>query len=264
MARRARVQVRTEDSLLGGRVRLLQPATGYRVAIDPVLLAAAVPAREGQRVLDIGTGSGAAALCLAERIEGCRVVGLERDADLARLARGSVQLNGRGASIEIVDGDLCRPPAALAAGSFDHAMANPPYLEAGAAAESGSRGRARAHVESAAGLDSWVGFALRMVRTGGGVTFIHRADRLDDLLSLLHRRTGGIVIVPLWPKRGRPARRVIVHAVKGSRAPLVLTPGLVLHGASGAYTRAADAILRGGTALAVDGVPRVGKRRRRD
>jgi tRNA1(Val) A37 N6-methylase TrmN6 len=257
-------QASTEDRLLGGRVRLVQPAAGYRVAIDPVLLAAAVPARKGERVLDIGTGSGAAALCLAARVEGCRVLGLERDGTLARLARESVRLNAFDDSVEIVSGDLAHPPAVLAAGSFDRVMANPPFLEAGTAERRGSRARAAAHVEGAEGLDSWVAFALRMARPAGTATFIYRADRLDDLLAALHGQWGGIVVCPLWPKRGRPAKRVIVQAVRGSRAPLILTPGLVLHAKSGAYTRDADAILSGGSALALVGVPCVGKRRRRD
>lgn len=257
-------RIATEDRLMGGRVRLLQPATGYRVAIDPVLLAAAVPAREGEHVLDIGTGSGAAALCLAARVGGCEIVGLERVSAMACLARKSVRLNGRTASIVIVEGDLMHPPPALKAGRFDHAMANPPHLETGAASSRGSRGRRMAHVENTAGLDAWVDFALRMLRPRGRMTFIHRADRLDDLLALLHGRAGGIVVCPLWPKRGRPAKRVIVQAVKGSQAPLTLGPGLVLHAPSGAFTRATEALLRDGRALDITSGPRVGKPRQRD
>jgi tRNA1(Val) A37 N6-methylase TrmN6 len=110
-----------------------------------------------------------------------------------------------------------------------------------------------------------VDFALQMARAGGTVTFIHRSDRLDDLLARFHEKAGGIIVFPFWPKRGRPAKRVIVHAVKGSRAPLILASGLVLHAASGAYTKVADAILRDGAALSLEaGRARVGNRQRPD
>jgi tRNA1(Val) A37 N6-methylase TrmN6 len=258
-------RAKTEDRLLGGRVRILQPAVGYRVAIDPVLLAAAVPARTGETVLDIGTGSGAAALCLAARVDGCRVLGLEKNAAMARLARASARLNMFDEAVTIMEGDLAHPPPGLVPGRFDRVMANPPYLEEAAAARRGSRARASAHVEGAARLGAWVDFALQMTRMGGTITIIHRADRLDDLLARFHGKAGGIIVFPFWPKRGRPAKRVIVHAVKGSRAPLVLASGLVLHAATGAYTKAADAILRDSAALSLEvGRARVGNRRRPD
>ncbi len=242
-------QSHTEDALLGGRVRLRQPAAGYRAAIDPVLLAAAVPAGAGESVLDVGAGGGAALLCLATRVPACRVSGLERDPDAARLAAENAALNGLGARVEVIVGDLLAPPASLAPGSFDHVMANPPHLEAGRARAPREEARAAAEVEGEAGLADWIRFCLRMARRGGSVTLIHRAERLAALLAALAEGAGGIVVFPLWPGGGKPAKRVLVAARPGLAQPLRLAPGLVLHRPDGAYTDEAEAVLRGAEAL---------------
>lgn len=240
----------TSDALLGGRVRLYQPRHGYRVAIDPVLLAATVPVVRGDRVLDIGCGVGAASLCLAFREPGCRISGVEINRDLVRLAVENVTVNGMAGRIDVMLGDLVRPPSRLAPGSFHHAMANPPYLEDGRATPPPNAGKALANVEGDVRLGDWLRFALMMVRPGGTVTLIHRADRLDAVLAELHGRTGGIVVYPLWPDRShRPAKRVLIRAVKGSATPLRLAAGMILHESGGAYSEAAEQVLRHGAAL---------------
>jgi len=239
----------TEDHLLGGRVRLRQPEAGYRAAIDPVLLAAAVPARPGDSVLDLGCGAGAAALALAARVPEASVTGLERDPDLIALCAANIALNEMAGRLRALVGDVAAPPADLAAGTFDHAMANPPFLEAGTADPSPDAGRRAANIEGTADLSDWIAAALAAVRRKGTVTFIHRADRLDDLVAGLHGPAGGITILPLWPRAGAPAKRVIVAARKGVKSPARLLPGLVLHDAGGAYTAAAEAVLRDGAAL---------------
>lgn len=249
-----------EDKLLGGRVRILQPAEGYRAAIDPVLLAAAVPAAAGDRVLDVGAGTGAAALCLAARVSGVRVSGLEIDPGLAALAERSARLGGVAERVTFAAGDLLAPPEGLVAGSFDHVMANPPFIEAGRGRRPADPGKARSTVEGAAGLDDWLGFCLRMVRDKGTVTVVHRADRLDEVLAGLGGGLGGIVVLPLWPGRGMPAKRVVVGGRKGARAPMRLDAGLVLHRPGGGYTVEAEAVLRGAAGLEMRG-PR---RRRAD
>lgn len=239
-----------ENTLLGGRVRLLQPATGYRVAIDPVLLAAAVPAAAGDTVLDVGAGVGAAALCLAARVPDCRISGIEIQRDLVRIAADNVALNDAVGRVDIMTGDLTQPPPRLAAGTFDHVMANPPYLAAGRAQPSPDPGKAAASIESAGDLAQWIAFCLRMTRPRGSVTFIHRADRLDGLIAGLHHEAGAIAVFPLWPdaERTRPAKRVIVQARRGMATPLRLLPGLALHD-DGAYTARAEAVLRDGAGL---------------
>ena len=240
----------TEDRILGGRIRLRQPKQGYRAAIDPVFLAASVPAVRGDRVLDLGMGVGAAALCLALREPGCRVSGIEINRDLVRLAADNIALNDVGARVDVMVGDLIRPPSRLVPGSFHHVMANPPYVEEGAGTPSPDPGKARANIEGEATLGHWVRMGLMMLRPRGTLTIVHRADRLDGLLAELYGKAGGIVVFPLWPDQtSRPAKRVLIRAVKGSLTPLRLAAGLVLHEAGGGYSASADQILRDGASL---------------
>jgi len=227
---------------------LRQPVAGYRVAIDPVFLAAAVPATAGDRILDIGCGAGAASVCLAARVPECRITGIDRDRELVRLAVDNAALNGMGARFDAMTGDLLRPPPRLEPG-FDHVMANPPHLAAGGATPPPDPGRAAAHVEGAADLAAWIRFALMMVRNKGTITFVHRVDRLEALLVELNGRAGEIVIFPLWPGGEKPAKRVLVRARKGVATPTRLARGLMLHEADGRYTAEAEAVLREGRAL---------------
>jgi tRNA1(Val) A37 N6-methylase TrmN6 len=230
-------------------VRLRQPANGARVAIDPVFLAAAVPAEGKEIVLDVGAGSGAASLCLAARVAQCRVTGLELQRDLVRLAGDNAELNGMSGRVSMIAGDLLEPPPRLSPGLFDHVMANPPYVERGRGTPSMSPAKAAATIEGGADLGDWVRFALAMVRGQGTVSLIHRADRIDALLGHLAGRAGDIVVFPLWPAEGRAASRILVRARKQVATPSRLMPGLVLHGADGRFTAAAEAVLRGGAGL---------------
>lgn len=237
----------TEDRLLDGRVALLQPPTGYRAAIDPVFLAAAVPVQSGERVLDVGCGVAAAALCLAVRVPDSQIIGLDCQPELAALALRNVLLNDLDGRVTALVGDLLSPPAALKPGSFDHVMTNPPFSEDGT--PSPHAGKDLANREGAADLRAWMGFCVSMLRHKGTLSVVHRADRIDDLLAALHGRVGGAEIIPLWPKAGRPAKRVVLRARKGVRSPAILSPGLVLHQDDGRYTPEAEAILRGAAAL---------------
>ncbi len=237
----------SEDSLLGGRVRLRQPRDGYRAAIDPVFLAAMVPAKDGESVLDLGSGVGAASLCLAARVTGCRVFGIEMQPALVALARDNVELNGMQGRVEAIIGTLAAPPPRLAPGSYHHVMSNPPYSETGT--PSPHPGKAAANHEGEVDLAAWMRFAVNMLRPKGTLVVVHRADRLNHLLTALGSKVGEVMVYPLWPKPGRPAKRVLVRARKGSATPMALLPGLTLHEADGRYTAAADAVLRDGAGL---------------
>jgi len=241
----------SEVGLLGGKVRCFQPTTGYRSAIDPVLLAASVGGEAGQSVLEVGIGAGAAALCLAARVDGVCIMGLEQQPEMAALAMRGIKASGLAARVEVVIGDLLEPPANLAPGSFDHVFANPPYGEAGRVNVPLSPTKAASTVEGPARLVDWLAFCGRMVRDGGSVTIIHRAERVGEILSLMGAFLGGLVVFPLWPSETppKPAKRVLVQGRKGVKTPLTMAPGLVLSAADGGYTRKAEAVLRHGAAI---------------
>ncbi|MEM7173534.1 MAG: methyltransferase domain-containing protein [Pseudomonadota bacterium] len=270
----------TEDRLLGGRVILSQPQAGYRVAIDPVLLAAAVALPEpgkadrgqSKRIADLGCGVGAAGLCLLARAAAGQmaddskeaplfhVTGLELDPDLAALARANAAANGFAEQFHVVEGDICAPPpglapagpaptVALAGNSFDHVICNPPYMKAGRGRPSPNPIKAQANREGSATLSDWVKGALRLLRPGGRLTMIQRADRLEELTAAFMGRAGALRLFPLWPKAGQPAKRIILQAQKGAAGPTQLLPGLILHESDGSYTVAAQAVLRDGQGL---------------
>ncbi len=214
-----------------------------------MLLAAAVPAEPLQLVLDVGCGSGAAALCLAARVPQCRVIGFELQRDLVRLTSDNAALNQMSARVSAIAGDLLQPPPRLSPGMFDHVMVNPPFIAEGRGTPAANPAKALATMEAGANLADWARFALAMVRGKGTVTFVHRADRIDALLAQLSSRAGEITIFPLWPAAGRAASRILVRARKQVATPARLLPGLILHDADGRFTPAADAVLRDAEAL---------------
>jgi len=240
----------TADSLLGGKVVFYQPAEGYRAAIDPVLLAAAVPARAGDHVLDLGAGAGAASLCLARRVPEAYVTGLEIDPALISIARTNAAENGFGERLAFVVGNVAAPPAALRAESFDAVMLNPPYRAEGSGTASPDAMKQRANAEvGEADLRVWLAAALELVKPKGSIVLIHRADRLDEIMALLSGKAGETAVLPFWPQAGKPAKRMILRARKGIRTGATMLPGLVLHGGDGKYTPEAEAVLRDGAAL---------------
>ena len=242
----------TEDGFLGGRLRILQPRAGYRAAMDPVLLGAAVPARPGQSVLELGCGAGVAALCLAARIPSLEIVGLELQPSYADLARRNASAND--AALTVIDGDLAPLPEALRHRSFDHVIANPPYFPPGAGTPAHDAGRERAHRE-ATPLPLWISVAFRHLIPRGTLTVIQSADRLPDLLAALPASAGSVTVLPVQPRESRPARRIILRARKGGRGAFTLAPPFVIHEGPAHmrdgddHTLAARLVLRDGAAL---------------
>jgi len=239
---------RTEDRILGGRVLLAQPAAGYRAALDPVLLAAAAQAKPGDRALDLGTGAGAAALCLLARVPGTHVTGIEIDPASAALARHNAAANGVGDRFTVIEGDLTAP--GVVRGTFDLVLANPPFHAEGAHRAPRDPGRAQAHVEPSGALAAWLLVAVRRLRTGGELVLIHKADRLADVLSALPRGFGAVRIRPLHPRADAPANRILLRAAKGRRTPLALLPPLVVHDADGRFMPDVAAALANAAPLA--------------
>ena len=239
----------TQDRILDGRVILNQPSEGYRAAIDPVFLAASVSvkvgAKGGIKALDMGCGVGAAMLCLATRVPGLAVDGLELQNELAELADKNIAENGLNDRVRVFAGDILNPPAALEQGSYHHVLANPPYMSEDRGNHPPNESKRTAHIEGVAGIGDWVAMALKFCRHKGSVTFIYRADRLAELLIGLEGKAGEITVFPLWPKDGETASRVIVRARKGVKTPMQLASGLTLHNADGRYSDTADAVLKG-------------------
>lgn len=217
----------TDDAVLGGRVRLWQPAQGFRAGTDAVLLAAACAAAPGQAVLDLGCGVGTAALCLAARVPGLALAGVEVQPGYALLAGANAARNG--VALELAEGDVAAMPRALRR-PFDHVIANPPYYAAGAGSAARDAGRETALRERHP-LAVWIEAGTRRLRPDGWLVLILAADRLGAALAAVEAdgRIGSAAVLPLAARAGRPAGRVILRVRKGGRAPLRLLAPLVLH-----------------------------------
>ena len=243
---RAESEGTTRDSFLGGRIEIRQPAEGYRAGGDPVLLAAAIKAKPGAEVLDLGCGVGTASLCLLARLPGIAVTGLEVQPELASLAAVNAAANHLAERFTVQTGSLLAPPDCLRERLFDQVMTNPPWLEAASNQKPRTASKSTGHLESeTAGLAVWLRQAVKFLKRKGTLTVIHRADRLGDLLAALAPMpVGGVRILPFWPKRGQPAIRVLVSARKEVKTPAELLPGLLLHEEDGRFTAAAEDVLR--------------------
>lgn len=243
----------TEDAVLGGRLVLRQPRRGHRVGHDAILLAAAVSALAGDQAVDLGAGVGAAGLALARRVEGLAVTLVEIDPALAALAAANAARNGlaarvRSICIDVTGTATSLTAAGLAAGTATHVLMNPPFNVARHNA-SPDAARRLAHMASAATLDQWVAAAARLLGPAGALTLIWRADGLGEVLAALAAAFGAVSVLPVYPKPDAAAIRILVRAIKGSRAPLAIQPGLTLADAAATPTPAAEAILRGGDAI---------------
>lgn len=237
----------THGHLLGGRVAYAQPAVGFRSGIEPVLLAAALPARPGDRVLEAGSGAGATLLCLTARVPGAQATGIEQSERLTALARQNAEANGW-AAMRLIAADIVE---SAFVDTFDHACANPPYHPMdGTASPDAARDAAKR--DSPGLLGSWAGALGRSLKPRGTLTLILPAGALPRAVAgLAASGCTPTALLPLWPKAGRPAKLMLLRGVKGGRSSFRVLPGLVLHRADGGYTSEAAAILRDGAALPI-------------
>lgn len=260
--------------VLDKRVALYQPANGFRTSLDSVMLAAACPARAGDRVVDMGCGVGGAGFCVLARVPGAHLTGIDIQQSHIELAHENTGLNkdivsflrkqesDSGVSpdpgvrrddktgIKFICCDIRDYDVADKNERFDHVICNPPYMEAGAhtASPSEEKAVAKGH-NSSVSLQDWLDAAFRLLKNGGSLTIIHRADAVDRLIQGLGKRFGATEIIPLWPRAGQDARRVIIRAYKDRKSPARIHPGIVLHEEDGSYTTQADKVLRAAQAI---------------
>ena len=222
----------TEDAFLGGQLKLRQPKSGHRAGHDAILLAAATSARPGDRVVDFGAGVGVTGLAVAKRVAEIEIILVEIDSKLADLARENSLSNGLQARIVVLDitsGAEDFAVAGLPPDSADVVLMNPPFNDPTRHRASPDKGREVAHMAEAATLENWTHAARRILKSGGVLTLIWRADALAEILAALHRGFGSLRISPVHGDATAPAIRVLVRAVKGGRAPLALDAGVLLN-----------------------------------
>ena len=238
----------TEDSFLGGQLLLRQPKAGHRAGHDALLLAASCRARTGERVVEFGAGVGAAGLAVAKRVGGLDLALIEIDPALAALARDNARANGIPARICVLD--VAAPAQAFAAAglppdSADAVLMNPPFNDAARHRASPDQARASAHVAQPATLPQWIAAARRILKSGGVLTLIWRADGLSEALAALDHGFGSLAVLPVHGDAQKPAIRILIRALKGGRAPTQILPALMLNGASASSDQEVAEILTG-------------------
>jgi tRNA1(Val) A37 N6-methylase TrmN6 len=240
------------DRFLSGRVRLRQPARGHRSGTDAVLLAAATPPQQQGLILDIGAGVGAVGLMAAARATDARTGLVEIDPDCCALARQNIALNNFSQRAAVYEADVLAPASRRAAWLVDEAAAlvltNPPFFDAARVRATPDAAKSRAHVARAP-LADWTRACLALLAPGGVFAMIHRADALAECLAAVQGRLGAVSVLPIPPRAGEPATRIVLRGVKGSKAPLSLLAPLALHDADGCFTPQAEAIHRGEAVL---------------
>ncbi len=242
----------TKDYLLGEKVIINQPVSGYRAAIDAVLANSCInPAniKPNSKILDMGSGTGAISLCLAHRLKDKSpiITGIELQKDLCKLSNKSAKNNAFDSFLSYINLDIKNIKQELEPNSFDFVITNPPYTAGGMPSPNNSK--ATAHIEGEINLSKWIETALKMLKPKGKFIIVHRADRLDDIIASLYHKTGDINIIPLISKLGQDAKRVLIIANKGSKAPLTLKKPVIIHQDNGDYTKEIENILRDGDSI---------------
>lgn len=239
----------TQDYLLNKRIKIFQPVDGYRASTDAIMLSALVSGvKKGEKILDVGSGTGAISLCLAERFKTLapQITGIELQPELAELSDLSARENGFDTFLNYINTDI-KNKVPLENCSFHRVITNPPYTEHDM--PSPNPGKALAHNHNGQTLGEWIKFCIKMLRPQGTFYMINRAEAIDYILSEIRGKAGNIRIIPLYSKAGQNAKRVMIIAQKDSKAPTQILPGLTVHAVDGEYTPEAYAILREGKGL---------------
>jgi tRNA1(Val) A37 N6-methylase TrmN6 len=238
----------SEDAVLGGRLRLRQPLRGHRVGHDAILLAAATKAQADELAVDLGAGVGAAGLALAARIAGLRVALVEIEPSLHALGAENARLNGFEDRVAVYCADAgdvrSLASAGLCQGKAGAVLMNPPFNDPGRTQVSPDAKKRLAYAGAPGLLARWLTSAAWLLREGGEVTVIWRAGRLDEALAALSVQFGAVAVMPVLPRVGEPAIRVLLRAVKDGVAARCDCPPLILNGEDNRPTAAAEAVLR--------------------
>jgi len=238
----------SEDEFLGGKLRLKQPKHGHRAGHDAMLLAAATPARAGERIVDLGAGVGAAGLAVASRINGIDLVLVERDEDLVDIARANLAANGlKGCAValDVVAGAAAFAAVGLGPDSVDRVLMNPPFNDPSRHQASPDPMRRAAHEDDDDTLATWMRSVRRILKPAGTVSLIWRAEEIGRVLAALETGFGAPMVLPVYPRSDAAAIRILVRATKGSRAPAALLPGIFLNGNTGRAPDDVQAVLEG-------------------
>lgn len=236
----------TNDYLLNKQIKIFQPIDGYRASTDAVLLSSLVSGvKQGQRILDVGSGTGAISLCMAQRLKDfdINIIGAELQPELAKLSNMSAKANGFDSFLRYINCDI-REKTELENCSFHHVVSNPPYAQNDMPSPNKSKALAHNHHDFC--LKSWIEYCLKMLRPFGYFYMINRAEAADEILHTLHKKAGNICLFPIYSKEGQNAKRIMVCAQKDSKAPLKIYPPFIIHQTNGEYTKAANLILREG------------------
>lgn len=246
----------TKDAFLGGKIDVWQPRKGFRSGVDAVLLAASVPAKTGDSVLELGCGVGVASLCLHARVAGLHITGVEVQAEYAALAESNAASNG--ADMAVVPTDLRDLPGELRQRQFTHVMMNPPYFDRATGPAAADRGRDTA-LAGDTPLGDWLDVGLRRLAPKGSFTLIQHITRLPEVLGFIHERLGSIVVLPIAGRPGGAPNLFLLQGRHSGKAPFVMPSPLILHEGdthttdAESYTTQVQGILRSGDPLCIAG-----------
>ncbi len=228
----------TKDQILDGSITILQPEKGYRVAIDPILLSAAINIKKDARILDMGCGVGTISLILANRDSSLDITGIDIQSSLIDLAKQNIKLNNLD-NVRFTNLDIQNAEE----NNYDIIISNPPYVDKSSYSASDIQSKNIANSEDITDLNTWIKSAYKSLKNAGEFYMIHRADRLDDIIKAMHNKFGNIIICPLFPKPNKSANRIIIYARKNKKDPLKILKGIILHEDNGNYTNQVKDIL---------------------